>query len=148
MPTAKSKSLSIASCSVCCTFQKGCLAKCVVCHKMAHSSVGCSFPDPTKIRDGKTNEDIRVCRKCICGRCKMPLRLPHACVCVWCKTATEDNEMCSRCMQPIHSQKCATISEDSFICFKCVTNRGNCFTFSCCLNPLFLHYNNNLFFRA
>lgn len=115
-----------SSCCVCSILVDGKgNVKCGLCKKICHMEAECSVPDVSLIKNGRANEAKRVCRKCICKRCKMPKRDDHACVCVWCQKPTYDSEVCFNCCQPIHTVACALDEgSGSFMCLKCEQNKG------------------------
>ena len=93
---------------------------CIICKEDCHADTNCSVPDTSVSLHGKFDECIRVCRSCLCRKCKAPRKEPHSCHCVYCGQATLENKICCACLQPVH-RKCAS---DDLMCHRCKYNKG------------------------
>lgn len=101
--------------------------KCTVCKKVVHDHSECSIP--REFKDGAIFSDNKVCRSCLCHKCRMPrTELRHVCICKICHRKVLKPEVCVGCKGVMHST-CGSVPLDgpeNFFCASCTTAKGEC----------------------
>ncbi|XP_034246307.1 uncharacterized protein LOC117648161 [Thrips palmi] len=97
--------------------QQGALiSTCSLCKKVVHQDTECSIPSVSGVM---VDEDVRVCRRCLCERCKKPKTKNHLCQCHTCHRAirdSDDSSECNNCRQYSHNR---CISHKNAFCDPC-----------------------------